>query len=65
VQADQLAQFRSPSPRDDAQPARDRKGAAERLHADALTVVGVVIDVALRGCTSLAMAVLRAAAGFR
>ena len=26
----------------------DRKGASERLHADALTIVGIVVDVGLR-----------------
>ena len=46
VQADQLAQFRKPDAlavtRDLLE---DRKGAAERLHADPLPVVGVVVDI--------------------
>ena len=65
VQADQLAQFGKPDAfavtRDLFE---DRKGAAERLHADPLPVVGVVVDIGCGGCTSLAIAVLRGAAGF-
>ena len=49
VQADQLAQFGKPDAfavtRDLFE---DRKGAAERLHADPLPVLGVVVDIALR-----------------
>src|ERR1700722_17254456 len=49
VQANQLAQIRKPNPfavmRDLFQ---DGEGAAERLHAGALPVFGVVIDIALR-----------------
>src|SRR6202035_3579115 len=47
VQADQLAQIRKPDPfavpRDFLE---NGKGAAERLHADPLPVVGVVVDIA-------------------
>jgi hypothetical protein len=47
VQADQLAQFRKPNALAVTRNfLEDRKGAAQRLHADALTVVGVIIDVA-------------------
>ena len=49
VQADQLAQFRQSDAfavtRDLLE---DRKGAAERLDADPLPVVGVVVDIVLR-----------------
>ncbi len=64
MQADQLAQFGEPDAfavtRDLFE---DREGAAERLDADPLPVVGVVVDIVLDGCTSLAMAALRRAAG--
>ena len=61
VQADEPAQIGKPDPfamtRDLFE---DRKGAAERLDADPLPVVGVVVDVVLRRrCTSLAMAAFR------
>src|SRR5882672_64751 len=49
VQVDQLAEVRQPDalavPRDLFE---DRKGAAERLDADPLPIVGVVVDIALR-----------------
>ena len=49
MQADQLAQFRKSDPFAVARDLlEDRKGAAERLDADALPVVGVVVDIALR-----------------
>ena len=41
----------------------DCKSAAERLDADPLPVIGVVVDIACAGCTSLAMAALRRVAG--
>ena len=41
----------------------DRKGPSERLDADALAIVGVVVDVGLRDGTSRAIVVLRGLAG--
>ena len=62
VQADQLAEIGKPDAfavtRDLFE---DRKRAAERLHADPLPVLGVVVDIGLLGCTSRAIAVLRGA----
>ena len=49
MQADQLAQFRKPDAfavtRDLLE---DREGAAERLDADPLPIIGVVVDIGLR-----------------
>src|SRR5256885_10141072 len=46
MQADQLAEFGKPDPFAMARDLlEDRKGAAERLHAAALAILGVVVDV--------------------